>query len=284
MAPGTSLSASGKLGTLLFGIAEGVLLAALVVNLRQARDEDAFFRSIVESATAGMAAEEERFRSLVRKTHTMLAPLSDGIANGSIVDVSGLAHYRNLLFGSVAVPAVVPTGACGSFSGVAVKLLKTAGFPVRFVQMLDRDDPDGLAHHIIVEALVDNRWVICDPLYDLVFRDADGRLLGFDEIRRDWPALKAQCPPDYDMRYDYAGIRRVNYGRFNTWFQHTPLAAVSPRVWLNEGSWLRSGLVGCLLAAVVATHVWYQRGERTAAAPSPVRRAAPSGQPTVPVS
>jgi len=278
-----SLHSRGRLGTLLFGIAEGVLLASLVVNLRNARDEDAFFRSVAASAISSGMQPEERFLALLHKTHTMLMPLRTGIADGSIVDVSGLAHYRNVLFGSVATPALYPGSECGSFSGLLVKLLKIGGFPVRFVQMLDRDAPDGIAHHIIVEALVDGRWVVCDPLYDLVFRDADGRLLGFEEVHRDWPALKAQCPPQYDPRYDYAGVRRVNFGRFNAWLQRTPLAALSPRVWLNEGSWLRSGFVGSLLAAVVATHVWYERGNR-AAAVVPVRRAAAPERPPVPVS
>lgn len=190
----------------------------------------------------------------------MVAPLLQGIGDGVVEDISGLAHYRRVLFASVVEEALYPRGACGSYAGLLVKLLKARGFPVRFGQMLDREDVTGIAHHIVVEVLLDGRWVICDPMYDLVFRGDDGRILGYEEIRRDWDRLKTQCPPEYNMAYSYRGFRRVNYGRLNAWLQHTPLAQWSIRTWLNEGAWLRSALVASLLVLVAMIHVWYERG------------------------
>lgn len=271
---------SDRFRTLLFGLTEGALLAALVVNVRDAVREDQFFRDISVKAVEGATSAEDRLVALVHKTHRMVSDLRRGIEEGAIEDVSGLAHYRRILFHSALQDAVYPTNMCGSYSGLLVELLKSQGFPARFGQMLDRDDPNGIAHHIVVETRLDGRWVVCDAMYDLVFRDADGRILGFDEIRRDWDRLKAQCPPGYDMRYDYAGYRRVNFGRLNSWLQQTPLARIGVRSWLNEGAWLRSALVASLLALVAAIHVWYERTARAGGFANPqtaARAAVPRG-------
>ena len=250
---------SDRFRTLLFGLTEGMLLAALVVNVRDAVREDAFFRQIATRAVADARTREDELLALVHTTHDMVDSLQRGVEDGTIEDISGLAHYRRILFNSVAANALYPNAKCGSYSGVLVELLKARGFPVRFGQMLDREDVNGRAHHIVAEAWLDGRWVICDPMYGLVFRGDDGRILGFDEIRRDWDRLKAQCPPDYDMSYDYRGFRRVNFGWLNPWLQKTPLAEWSVRVWLNEGAWMRSMLVAGLLVLVVGLHVWYER-------------------------
>lgn len=268
--------------TLLFGLTEGVLVAAIVVNVRDAVREDSFFRQIASDATKNVESREDQLVALVHKTYSMIAPLEKAIEEHTIEDVSGLSNYRRVLLDSTVNSVLYPNGQCGSYSGVLVKLLEAARFPVRFVQMLDREEVTGVAHHILAEAWLDGRWVICDARYDLVFRDDQGRLLGFDDIKRDWEKLKSQCPPDYDMRYDFRGVRRVNFGALNPWLQKTPLANFSIRVWLNEGAWLRSALVAGLLLLVAAVHLMYERSlGRLATSPGVVPLAIGSGEPAV---
>lgn len=249
---------SGRFAAVLFGLTEGLLLASLVVNLRDALVEDAFFTDVATRAVEDARSPEERLLALVHKTHVMLTPLREAMSQGAIEDVSGLAHYRRVLFRTVGQDSLFPAGECGSFAGVLVRLLKAQGIPVRFGQMLDSEQVTGVAHHIVVEAWLDGRWVVCDPMYDLVFRGEDGRVLGYDEIHGDWERLKTQCPPGYDMRYDYRGFRRVNFGPLNTWLQRTPLAGWSIRTWLIEGAWMRVMIVAALLVAVIAAHGWYE--------------------------
>jgi hypothetical protein len=280
---------SDRFRALLFGLTEGALLASLVVNVRDAVREDAFFRDIATRAVSNATTAEDQILALMKKTYQMVGAIRRGVEDGSVEDVSGLAHYRRLFLDSMAHSALYPDGFCGSYSGILVKLLKAGGFPVGFGQMLDRADVNGIAHHIIVEVWLDGRWVICDPMYNLVFRGDDGRILGVEEIRRDWDRLKAQCPPEYDMRYDYSGYRRVNFGRLNPWLQKTPLAKWSIRTWLVEGAWLRSALVASLLALVIAIHAWYERlGSRGrvdgSSNPHTVARAAASPESVAPMS
>lgn len=266
--------------TLLFGLTEGVLVAALVVNVRDAAREDAFFRKIAADAIANRESREDQLVALVHKTYSMIAPLEKAIEDHTVEDVTGLSSYHRVLMDSTVTSVLYPNSHCGSYSGVLVKLLEAAGFPVRFVQMLDREEVTGVAHHILAEAWVDGRWVICDARYDLVFRDDQGRLLGFDDIKRDWDKLKSQCPPNYDMRYDFRGVRRVNFGKLNPWLQKTPLANVSIRTWLNDGAWFRSMLVAGLMLLVAAVHVMYERSLRQrATSPNVVPLAIGPGEP-----
>lgn len=249
----------GRFGNWLFGLVEGALLVAIVTNYRDASREDQFFRDIAAEATASAPSAEDRVLALVHKAHAMLAPFRDGIRTGAVDDVTALTHYRRILFDSVGSSLVFPSGECGAFAGVLAKLLRSDGFRVRIGQMLAHEDASSETIHVVVEAWLDGRWVVCDPYYDVVFRGVDGHPLGFEEIHADWPTLKAQCPPGYDPRHDYRGFRRVNFGRLNTWLQSTPLAGLSPRVWLNEGAWLRTTVVSVCMAVVVTLHAWYER-------------------------
>lgn len=253
----------GRFGVWLFGLVEGALLVAVVANVRDAVREDWTFREIAGKATAGVSSPEERLLAILHKTSAVLGPLRAGLHEGVISDITALTHYRRILFDSVGSSMIFPNGECGSFAGVFAKLLRSQGFHVRFGQMLDQDDVAGTSIHIVVEVWLDGRWVVCDPYYDLAFRGADGRLLGYEDIRRDWDRLKSQCPPGYDERYAYRGIRRVNFKWLNRWLQQTPLAEFSIRVWLNEGAWIRSGIVAACVAAVVGLHVWYLRRLRS---------------------
>lgn len=258
----------GRFGGWLFGLVEGALVVAMVANVRDAVREDWTFRDIAAQATAGTTTPEERVLAILHKTSTVLDPLREGLHEGRIADITALTHYRRVLFDSVGSSMIFPNGECGSFAGVCAKLLRAEGFHVRFGQMLERDDVTSTSIHIVVEVWLDGRWIVCDPYYDLVLRAADGRLLGFEDIHRDWDQIKAQCPPGYDERYDYRGIRRVNFKWLNRWLQQTPLAEFSIRVWLNEGAWIRSGLVTLGLAAVVGMHVWYLRLLRSEGRPA----------------
>jgi hypothetical protein len=273
---------SGRFRSLLFGLTEGVLVAALVVNVRDALRENAFYREIAARTVGDAVSTEDQLLALLKKSYGMVTTLREGIEDGSVEDISGLAGYRRMFLDSVTHDALFPTKNCGSYSGMFVELLKARKIPTRFVQMLDRDDVSGVAHHIVVEAWLDGRWVICDPMYDLVFRGDDGRILGFDEIRRDWDRLQAQCPPGYDLHYDYRGSRRVNFGRLNPWLQKTFLAEWAFRHWLNERAWMRSGLVASLLAFVVAIHVWFERSGRIFGAGKRTTLSAAAGAPESP--
>lgn len=111
---------------------------------------------------------------------------------------------------------------CGSFTLVLAKALERAGIEFRIAQMLC----DGrTACHVLLEALVDGRWVVLDPLFDQAFVRPDGQLASFADVSADWASYQKQIPADrtqldpcgerfYDTEhYDYAAVRYMNWNK-----------------------------------------------------------------------
>jgi hypothetical protein len=101
-------------------------------------------------------------------------------------------------------------GACGSYSKCLARLLIYCGYPVRIGQMKVRGQFGG---HIFVEARVDDRWVVLDPLYDLAFRRPDSSLAVYADLQKNWPAFSSQTPRGYDPGYRYEEVRYTNWNK-----------------------------------------------------------------------
>lgn len=101
-------------------------------------------------------------------------------------------------------------GACGSNSLVLARLLMELDYPVRIAQMIVNNN---FGVHIVVEARVNGKWVVLDPLYDLCFRKPNGQMASFDEAGKDWANFKTQLPEGYNTAYNYAGVRYTNWDK-----------------------------------------------------------------------
>jgi hypothetical protein len=103
-------------------------------------------------------------------------------------------------------------GACGSYSMVLARVLKTEGFDVKIGQLLTDKVH---ANHIIVEVKkMAGKWIVLDPFYDLYFINREGALAGFEEVRDDWDYFKLNLPDNYYHEYRFKNIRYTNWGRF----------------------------------------------------------------------
>jgi len=101
-------------------------------------------------------------------------------------------------------------GACGSSSLVLGRLLLCMRYPMRFAHM----QVDGInGGHQVLEANINDRWVVLDPLYNLYFVRPDGRMASFDDLHNNWAYYKAQVPAGYDMRYRYEGVTYTNWNK-----------------------------------------------------------------------
>lgn len=112
-------------------------------------------------------------------------------------------------------------GGCGSFSLVLAKTLEAAGFEYRLAQMVCNGTD--AACHILVEAKVNEKWVVLDPLFNQTFTTPEGELASFDEVGSDWDTYKLQvpqwrrtAPPASEQHYptdfyDYGGVRYTNW-------------------------------------------------------------------------
>lgn len=124
--------------------------------------------------------------------------LPDGDSEGGLSMKSSMEQLHN------------PSGACASYSHVLAKCLMTAGIQVRKVGL---EHGGHKAIHHVIEARLDGRWVLMDPLYNLVFRNQQGALVDAVQVREHWDFFKKQLPPNYNPDFDYAAFYHTNWDR-----------------------------------------------------------------------
>src|SRR5579859_5549702 len=77
---------------------------------------------------------------------------------------------------------------CGTGTNAFLNLARSNGLSARRLLLLN---PEHRAKHVVAEVLIDGRWVVVDPSYHVLLRDAAGRLLTRSELRD--PAIFAQA-------------------------------------------------------------------------------------------
>ena len=87
---------------------------------------------------------------------------------------------------------------CGTATNAFLNLSRSAGLHARRLLLLS---PQHFANHVVAEVLVDGRWIIVDPTFRLILRDAQGHTLTRQELRdpvslrpghRTYPQLSAR--------------------------------------------------------------------------------------------
>ncbi len=232
---------------------EGALVSLLVVSILFARREDITVDAILfsrpkDAAGSGAIAQEQRAVWAMHAVHELLWPRLKALeASGVGSDFWFRSTYSHLM---------APTGYCGSFAQVLARTLQRDGFEVKVGQMRVGELWGG---HIIVLAKVGDRWIALDPYFDVAFRGADGRVLGVDEIRDGWDAVRSQCPPGYNPAYRYEAMRFTNWRGLPMDLLGAFFGQVSLRTrWLNL-YWFVAWIAGTALAASISLHVAHRR-------------------------
>jgi Transglutaminase-like superfamily len=100
---------------------------------------------------------------------------------------------------------------CGTATNAFLNLARSNGLSARRLLLLS---PDREAKHVVAEVLIDGRWVVADPAYRILLRDAKGRLLTREELRN--PAVFVEATsvvPNYPKEYTYEEIAHVRLTR-----------------------------------------------------------------------
>ena len=134
--------------------------------------------------------------------------------------------------------------------------------------------------HIVLEAKVDDRWVVLDPLFNQSFRRPDGQLASFAEVSADWEHYQEQIPtwrreltPTDEQFYDtavfnYAGARYTHWEKIPVLL---PAVRAVLRLWLGEERVqhlsIRSYLVDtnrvwCVIVLTIYAGLWVVTGVR----------------------
>ena len=188
---------AGWWGTnLLLAIAVGSLLysAGWEYSVRQ------YLRGFSDAIVPAMASPEEQVEAILDwMSHGPPRPVAVNVAGLSSRDPETTLNYRQLL------------SVCGSATNAFLNLSRSAGLNTRRLLLLT---PDRKTKHVVAEVPIDGRWVVVDPSYRLMLRDAQGHLLTRKELQN--PAVFAQATgvvPNYPQDYNYEHFAHIRLAR-----------------------------------------------------------------------
>jgi hypothetical protein len=100
---------------------------------------------------------------------------------------------------------------CGTATNAFVNLAQSSGLQARRLLLLSSNRT---SKHVVVEVLIDGRWVIVDPSYRTLFRLSNGSLVTRSELQ-DPAVFRAvtQSIPDYPQSYTYERTVHVRMAR-----------------------------------------------------------------------
>ncbi|HEV2520747.1 MAG TPA: transglutaminase-like domain-containing protein [Candidatus Acidoferrales bacterium] len=118
---------------------------------------------------------------------------------------------------------------CGTATNAFVNLAQSNGLHARRLLLLDSHRS---VEHVVVEVLIDGRWIVVDPAYRALFRRPDGRLVTAAELKD--PATfrtVTQLIPAYRQAYSYETTSHIHLGRIPLVGKY--LRAIFNFVWPN---------------------------------------------------
>src|SRR6266446_10469968 len=100
---------------------------------------------------------------------------------------------------------------CGTATNAFLNLARSSDLRVRRLLLLT---PDQRTKHVVAEVLIDHRWIIVDPTYRVIMKDAKGRYLTRQDLRN--PAIFAEAVnaiPNYPREYNFENFAHVRLAR-----------------------------------------------------------------------
>jgi Transglutaminase-like superfamily len=96
---------------------------------------------------------------------------------------------------------------CGSGTNAFLNLSRSAGLEARRLLLLT---PEHTAKHVVAEVHLDGRWVVVDPAYHVLMKDARGNLLTRKDLQNPETLREATSSlPHYPPQYTYERFAHV---------------------------------------------------------------------------
>jgi len=100
---------------------------------------------------------------------------------------------------------------CGTATNAFVNLANSAGLVSRRLLL---QDSRRLTKHVVAEVLLDDRWIVVDPSFHVIWRGADGRPLTREELAD--PAVFSEVTravPSYSPQYTFDRTAHIHLSR-----------------------------------------------------------------------
>jgi hypothetical protein len=193
----------------------GFLLASLFYFKTESSYENGLFASIKNAINVRIDNNDTPDSVLLKAMSVSHLLMSNRQATFTANGTSPDLGLEASIFRSTAVDLMTTDGACGSYSQVLARILRTYNYPVRIAQM----KAQGIyGAHNIVEAYTGNKWVVLDPTFDLSFVRPDNTLASFADVQHDWSYYSKQVPKGYNMDYHYEDVRYTNWTKIPVLF------------------------------------------------------------------
>ena len=181
-----------------------LLLAVVVVSSMYAGVREYSVRQYLKGFSDAVVPEAA---APEQKVQAILAWMKTGPERYIAVDPAELSardpentlNYRQLL------------SVCGTATNAFLNLARSGGLNVRRLLLLT---PQRNTKHVVAEVLVGGRWIIVDPTYRVLLRDAHGQLLTRSELRN--PGVFAEAisaVPGYPREYNFDHFAHVRLAR-----------------------------------------------------------------------
>jgi hypothetical protein len=181
---------------LLLAVAFAAMLYSCVREYSVRRYLDGFSDAIVPNTLR----EEQRVQAILdwmrAEPSRAIATDPDALAKR---DPEMTLTYRQLL------------NVCGTATNAFLNLARSSDLRVRRLLLLS---PDHQTKHVVAEVLIDNRWVIVDPTYRVIMKDAQGHFLTRKDLQN--PTVFTQAIgaiPNYPREYTYDQFAHVRLAR-----------------------------------------------------------------------
>ncbi len=100
---------------------------------------------------------------------------------------------------------------CGTATNAFLNLVRSSDLRARRLLLLT---PDNNTKHVVAEVLIEGRWIIVDPTYRVIMKDAAGHYLTRKDLQN--PSVFAQAisrVPNYPAEYTYDHFAHVRLAR-----------------------------------------------------------------------
>ena len=126
-------------------------------------------------------------------------PLAASTDDLAFRDPETTLNYRQLL------------AICGTATNAFLNLSRSTGLEARRLLLLT---PERVTKHVVAEVRIDGRWIVVDPTYRVILRDAQGRMLTRRDLQ-DREILKQATSNlvNYPAEYDYQSYAHVRIAR-----------------------------------------------------------------------
>jgi hypothetical protein len=102
---------------------------------------------------------------------------------------------------------------CGTATNAFINLANTGNLNVRRLLLLDQNQ---MTKHVVAEVLVNDRWIIVDPAYRVVFRDVDGKTVTREDLLN--PATFSRVTekiPQFPSSYTFDNTVHIRVARLH---------------------------------------------------------------------